>query len=175
MAEDLAQLDAVAPGDATPFAFALCDVDRFKDYNDRLGHLAGDEALRAVAGAIRAELRAGDGAYRYGGEEILVVLRGLDGGAAHAAAERLRHAVRARSIPHPDGIGGVITVPIGVATGRADVAAVLAQADAALYAAKEAGRDRVVAATPDLGAEAARPAGRAFRSRRSGICAAWSR
>jgi diguanylate cyclase (GGDEF)-like protein len=149
LAEDLPTLEG------TPFALVLCDIDHFKAYNDRLGHLAGDHALRTVAGVVRTELRAEDAAYRYGGEEVLVVLQGLDAEAALAAADRVRQAVTAAAIPHPAGIDGVITLSFGVAAGRADAAAVLGQADRALYAAKEAGRDRVVAATPDHVPEAA--------------------
>jgi diguanylate cyclase (GGDEF)-like protein len=150
LAEDLPELDAATGRDGARFAFALCDVDHFKAYNDCLGHLAGDQALRDVSAIIRTELRAGDGAYRYGGEEILIVLRGLDAQAALAAAERVRQAVSAAAIPHPDGIGGVLTLSCGVASGSADAATVLARADAALYVAKDAGRNGAAAATADL-------------------------
>jgi diguanylate cyclase (GGDEF)-like protein len=152
--EDLPKLNADAASEGTPFAFVLCDFDHFKAYNDRLGHLAGDQALRAVSAAIRAELRSGDRAYRYGGEEILIVLRDLDDRAAVAAAERIRRAVADAAIPHPDGIRGVITLSGGISSGCGDATGLLAQADAALYAAKEAGRDRMVAAAPELAPEA---------------------
>jgi diguanylate cyclase (GGDEF)-like protein len=143
LAEDLAQLEAPRRRGELPYAIALLDVDRFKAYNDRLGHLAGDEALRAISGALRGMLRAGDAAYRYGGEELLLVLRGANRVEAGAVAERVRAAVAATALPHPDGVGGIVTVSIGVATGDGSVADLLADADAALYEAKRAGRDRV--------------------------------
>lgn len=141
LAEDL---DVAADGD-TAVAVALCDVDRFKAYNDRLGHLAGDDALRALAATVRGELRATDTAYRFGGEELLLVLRAHPAEAV-AIAERVRSAVAAMRIPHPDGVSGIVTVSIGIATGRGDVTNLLAPADAALYQAKAAGRNRVAAA-----------------------------
>ena len=137
-------LGAAAEDDA-PLAVALCDVDCFKAYNDRLGHLAGDEALRALADTVRGELRATDTAYRFGGEELLLVLR-AEPAHAVAVAERVRAAVAAMRIPHPDGIGEIVTVSIGMATGRGDVTALLAPADAALYRAKAEGRNRVAVA-----------------------------
>jgi diguanylate cyclase (GGDEF)-like protein len=132
--------------DGAPLAVALLDVDRFKPYNDRLGHLAGDQALRSLAGIVNRTLRAGDDAYRYGGEELLLVMRGAGADDAVAAAERVRAAVAAAALPHPDGIGGILTVSIGVASGGAGASGLLARADAALYEAKAAGRDRVVGA-----------------------------
>jgi diguanylate cyclase (GGDEF)-like protein len=141
LAEDL---DGAAGGDPAT-AVALCDVDRFKAYNDRLGHLAGDEALRAVTATVRRELRATDTAYRFGGEELLLVVR-AEAAEAVAVAERVRAAVAAMAIPHPDGLGGIVTVSIGIATGHGDITALLPRADAALYQAKSAGRNRVCAA-----------------------------
>ncbi len=131
------------------FAIALCDVDHFKAYNDRLGHLAGDEALRTISGILRAELRDGDVGYRFGGEELLLVLRTTRPAEAHAAAERVRIAVQGAAIPHPDGIEGILTVSIGVASGSEDASALIARADAALYEAKRTGRNRVIAASGD--------------------------
>src|SRR6185437_1804735 len=75
LADDLRELEASGRQGDTMFALALCDVDHFKAYNDRLGHLAGDQALRTIAAIVRATLRAGDLSYRFGGEEILLVLR----------------------------------------------------------------------------------------------------
>ena len=137
--------DLPARSEAGPaVAVALCDVDRFKSYNDRLGHLAGDQALRALAATVQGALRGDDAAYRFGGEELLLVL-------AHArrrdrAVRRRAHprAVADAALPHPDGLGGVLTVSIGVAFGTGDPAALLAEADSALYEAKAGGRNRVV-------------------------------
>lgn len=127
------------------YAVVLCDVDFFKAYNDRYGHLAGDDVLRRVAATIAAGLRAGDTAYRYGGEEFLMVLPEQDAEAA-AAADRLRRAVEDLAIPHADGTRrGVVTISAGVAISArdADTDALLKAADTALYAAKRAGRNRV--------------------------------
>ncbi len=154
LAEDLAAVEAEAARRGTPYAVVLCDVDHFKPYNDRLGHLAGDEALRALAVTIRGELRAGDAAYRYGGEELLLVLRDASAEDALRAAERVRAAVSALALPHPDGVGGIITVSAGVAGGAGGAEALLARAEPALYAAKGAGRNRVSA---EGGAAAAAP------------------
>jgi diguanylate cyclase (GGDEF)-like protein len=142
--EDIRMVEAQALRRGGSFAVALCDVDRFKPYNDRLGHLAGDDALRALARALLGELRAGDMAYRYGGEELIVVLADATAEQAVAAGERVRAAVAGLALPHPQ--GGHVTVSVGVAAGERDVPALLARADAALYDAKRSGRDRVVAA-----------------------------
>jgi diguanylate cyclase (GGDEF)-like protein len=123
-------------------ALLLCDLDHFKDVNDRLGHAAGDAVLQDVAYTMRATLRAGDSIYRVGGEEILVVLPGADEAEGVEIAERLRHAVRER---RP--VGVEVTVSIGVAvsgSGAVNADELVCQADAALYAAKAGGRDRVV-------------------------------
>ena len=82
LAGDLPVLDELHRQQGETFALALCDADRFKSYNDRFGHLAGDQALRMIASTIRGVLRAGDNAYRYGGEELLLVLRSVAAGEA---------------------------------------------------------------------------------------------
>jgi diguanylate cyclase (GGDEF)-like protein len=158
LADDLPRLDAVRDERGESFAIALCDIDHFKAYNDRLGHLAGDQALRAISATVRGALRTGDVAYRFGGEELLVVLPDTAAGQALAAAERVRAAVQDAAIPHVDGVGGVLTLSIGVAAGPGDSAKLLARADAALYEAKNAGRNRViVAADSDRVHAVARP------------------
>jgi diguanylate cyclase (GGDEF)-like protein len=131
-------------------AFALCDIDHFKAYNDQLGHLAGDQALRAIAATIRGTLRAGDIAYRFGGEELLLLLRETTPDEAVAVAERVRAAVRAAAMPHPASPQGILTISVGVAPGPGDVGTLLNRADAALYQAKHAGRDRVAVASDEL-------------------------
>lgn len=150
MEEDLEAVEANAARNGGGYAIALCDVDHFKAYNDALGHPAGDTVLRAIADAVRGACRKGDVVYRYGGEELLVLLSGQGGEpAAGAAAERMREAVAALGIEQPAGDPGpVMTISVGVAV-RQDVepdgvAAILARADSALYEAKRLGRDRVV-------------------------------
>ena len=128
----------------------LCDVDFFKSYNDHYGHLAGDEVLRKVAKTIADYGRSGDTAYRYGGEEFLVILPEQDLEAATSIADRLRRAVEDLRIPHETkNPPGVVTISAGVATLSAEdpksADDVLKEADAALYAAKEMGRNRVEA------------------------------
>ena len=141
LAEDIAAATEGA------FAVALLDVDHFKAYNDCLGHLAGDNALRAVAAIVRGELREGDTAYRYGGEELLLVLPGANLELARRVAERVRAAVENAAFAHPQGIGGIVTVSIGLAAGSGEAGPLLARADAALYSAKSGGRNRVMGAT----------------------------
>jgi diguanylate cyclase (GGDEF)-like protein len=123
-------------------ALLLCDLDNFKQVNDRLGHAAGDAVLQDIAYTMRAALRAGDSIYRVGGEEILVVLPGAAEADAMEIAERLRSSVRDR---RP--VGVPVTISIGVAVsapGPVDTDELVSCADAALYSAKAGGRDRVV-------------------------------
>ncbi|MEZ0166370.1 diguanylate cyclase [Kineococcus sp. LSe6-4] len=139
----------------------LVDVDHFKELNDRFGHLEGDRSLRLVADALAAACRPTDVVARFGGEEFVVVLdvgagaedgdrdevgvgvgAGEDPGEGdlHVAGGRVRAAVRDLALPHPR--GGVVTVSVGAARGPWERA--LADADRAVYAAKDAGRDTVV-------------------------------
>jgi diguanylate cyclase (GGDEF)-like protein len=140
----LSELDGQPTSDEEGLSHSLllCDLDHFKLVNDQLGHAAGDAVLQDVAYTMRATLRAGDSIYRVGGEEILVVLPGAAEEAALEIAERLREVVRER---RP--VGVTVTVSIGVAVSRSgplDTDELIAEADAALYVAKEDGRDRVV-------------------------------
>lgn len=155
----------------SPLSVLMIDVDHFKAFNDRYGHLAGDECLRKVAKALsRTATRATDLVARYGGEEFAVLLPGTGRAEALAIADKLRLAVKKLAIVHAaSGVAAVVTISVGVATtqvrgeGRARLGEqtgperecedLLHQADQALYAAKEAGRDTVVAR-----AEAAPPA-----------------
>jgi len=136
-----------------PVSLVLCDLDHFKQVNDRFGHAAGDAVLQDVAYAMRATLRAGDSIYRVGGEEILVVLPGAGHEDAVEIAEKLRVAVRER---RPVGVPVSLSIGVAVAEpGPVDTEGMLARADAALYAAKAGGRDLVYAdAIDDLGFEA---------------------
>ena len=154
LTDDLRGLETLHQERGVPYALALCDVDHFKAYNDRLGHLAGDQALRAIAATVRGALRSGDVAYRFGGEELLLVMPDTNLSQAMTAAERVRDAVQRAAVPHPAGQGGVLTVSIGLAAGHEEASALLAQADAALYSAKHEGRNRVAAATEARAAQA---------------------
>ena len=132
-----------------PLAVALVDIDHFKVVNDTYGHLVGDKALRAVTDALRSQLRGYDLAGRFGGEEFAVLLAQAREVDALNVAERLRAHIAALSIPVRDGdesAGYVkLTISVGVAAldgeGR-ELTDMLAAADAALYYAKETGRNR---------------------------------
>jgi diguanylate cyclase (GGDEF)-like protein len=132
-------------GDAV--GILMVDIDRFKALNDRHGHATGDAVLRAVAGAIVSAVREDDVPARFGGEEFVVLLRNPGPGVAVEVGERVRAAVRGldlRRLGVP-----AISVSIGVAVAeRPDdaVESLIDIADQALYRAKRAGRDRVVAA-----------------------------
>ena len=144
--EDLQVLHSRADRYGHSYAVVLCDVDFFKAYNDRYGHLAGDDVLKQVAATLSSGVRTGDTAYRFGGEEFLLVLPEQDAEAATAITERLRQAVEDLRILHADGLPlGVVTVSAGVAVSAeaGDADGLLKAADRALYAAKESGRNRV--------------------------------
>ena len=152
--EDLGALAARTARYGHAYCLALCDIDNFKRYNDAFGHPAGDEVLRAVARQLAATCRRGDAVYRYGGEELVVVLPEQDLASAAVAGERLRGAVQELALPHPGNPpAGVVTVSVGVADVPAgqpdDALELLGPVDAALYRAKARGRNRVeVVASP---------------------------
>jgi diguanylate cyclase (GGDEF)-like protein len=121
----------------------MIDIDRFKELNDQYGHLVGDAVLGRVAQALTRALRPQDLLARYGGEEFAVLLPGLDANAARTVAERLRHNVEhAERDAGEEGLPAT-TVSIGVAERRPGepLAALLVRADAALYRAKNGGRN----------------------------------
>jgi diguanylate cyclase (GGDEF)-like protein/PAS domain S-box-containing protein len=143
-----------------PLSLLMLDVDHFKMFNDRYGHVQGDEALRRVADCICANLRRGnDFGARYGGEEFTVLLpeTGLLG--AYHVAETIRTALQEAAIPNEGSPFGCLTVSIGVASidagDRSDCGALVLAADAALYRAKLNGRNTTERAHPDLTASAA--------------------
>jgi diguanylate cyclase (GGDEF)-like protein len=153
--DDLRLLHARSERYGRSYCLAMCDVDRFKVYNDTYGHQAGDDALRAVAGRIAAEVRSGDGVYRYGGEELLLVLPEQTLETGLIAVERVRVAVEQLAIPHVGGPGGVLTMSIGLAAFRPGDEVtpdqLLEQADGALYQAKSSGRNRVAVPEGQVG------------------------
>lgn len=133
----------------TPLALVMADIDAFKGYNDTLGHPEGDRCLAQVAGVfLHSVSRAGDLAARYGGEEFVVLIPGAEPSTARDFAEKLRGACEALAIPHPASpVGPVVTISLGVATlspvEGEPMDRLVAEADAALYRAKHAGRNRV--------------------------------
>jgi diguanylate cyclase (GGDEF)-like protein len=138
--EELAQ-QALISGD--PVGMIVCDLDHFKQINDTHGHPVGDSVLKDVAYLLRKQLRAFDLAYRLGGEEFLILLPGSDLDRAVELAERLRERVAAE----PLGGGVPVTMSFGVSGSSRgesfDYQALFAEADAALYRAKQTGRDHV--------------------------------
>jgi diguanylate cyclase (GGDEF)-like protein len=134
----------------------MFDLDHFKSINDRFGHAAGDAALRVFAETVQTTMREGDVVGRLGGEEFAALVSGSAGEAA-VAAERVRTAFEAAGVTIAGHAMGA-TVSIGVADTRAkacNIGHMLARADTALYAAKEAGRNRVVCAPKEVKASAA--------------------
>jgi len=142
-------------------AILMIDLDYFKLYNDAYGHPAGDDCLRHVAAALRANVRRpGDAVARYGGEEFVALLPGADVDGGIAVAEELRAAIAASAIVHAGSTLGHISISIGVAAESApgDAGDLLNAADEALYQAKIGGRDRVVATGYQSESDGARPA-----------------
>ncbi|HET6546331.1 MAG TPA: diguanylate cyclase [Rhodanobacteraceae bacterium] len=134
-----------------PAVLMMIDIDHFKRVNDRHGHPAGDEVIHRVGDVIRANLRENDVAGRYGGDEFGVALGGVDAGMAAVIAERIRAAFAASTFEHAAGLS--CTLSIGIAeidAGSRTSREWIKQADAALYRAKLAGRDRVATATPSI-------------------------
>lgn len=135
------------------FSLLMLDVDRFKLYNDRLGHLAGDRALAGVARLLQMCSRDIDYVVRYGGEEFAIILPLANKEQALVVAERHRRAMAEHRLAGSEAQpGGRLTLSIGVATfpeDASDALGLIAKADTALYEAKRRGRNRVVAAEPE--------------------------
>lgn len=134
----------------TPVSLVLADLDHFKLVNDHYGHLAGDAVLRAVSGRMRATVREADIVGRLGGEEFAMVFDGTALAGARSFAERLRERIAAVPCEYGEDLISV-TISQGVAefSGQESVESLLARADAALYAAKRSGRNRVMVAETD--------------------------
>ncbi|WPL17279.1 Stalked cell differentiation-controlling protein [Thiorhodovibrio winogradskyi] len=138
-----------------PLSLMLCDLDHFKEINDRHGHAVGDDALRFFAQLFRAELREGDIAGRLGGEEFLAILPQTDLDEAMLVAERLRARLAASPIPgsqaNPQGpIKLSLSIGVAALTKDTPLNRAIARADHALYRAKHHGRNQVVADSPDF-------------------------
>jgi two-component system cell cycle response regulator len=135
-----------------PLAVVLADLDNFKAVNDRYGHAAGDEVLKEFAAALRETVRESDHAGRWGGEEFALILTNTDSDGGARLAERARAAIEARAVELPNGELLRVTASFGVAAfpGEREADRLLAAADAALYAAKGAGKNRVVRAPESI-------------------------
>ncbi len=133
-----------------PAALIILDLDDFKSINDTYGHQQGDVVLTQVAHALRETSREVDFPARYGGEEMALILPHTDLDGAYAIAERVRAAIEALKIPRLDGQGQLrVTASVGVSTSTdGDKDAVIADADAALYAAKRQGKNRTIRSQP---------------------------
>lgn len=131
-----------------PISLLFIDLDHFKTINDSFGHLAGDACLRAIIAPIQSELRQSDVVGRYGGEEFIVILSSADAAAAQAIADRIRMRIAELRV---EGFGEPIRLTCSIGVAASDLhgvwgEALVAQADAAVYAAKRAGRNQVRAA-----------------------------
>jgi diguanylate cyclase (GGDEF)-like protein len=152
LTETATQLLAQAGRVRRPLGVLMIDADHFKSINDRFGHGGGDKVLLALVGSIRATLRTSNVIGRIGGEEFVVLAPDTGLEQALVLAERIRETVETTPLL-VDGHLLQLTVSIGVvaaAPGEHDVKGLLQRADAALYAAKRAGRNRVMAADPEI-------------------------
>lgn len=152
MEVDLAHTHASAKRYNQPYSALLVDVDYFKLYNDHYGHQLGDDALVTVANLLKANIRASDRLYRYGGEELLLVLPNTDASQAHYPAKKLVSEIAEDRIPHIKSPLKILTISCGGACSKENGQIldqweeVVELADRSLYQAKEAGRNQVVIA-----------------------------
>jgi diguanylate cyclase (GGDEF)-like protein len=132
-------------------AVILADIDHFKQINDRFGHAAGDAVLKCVATVFESELRPYDTVGRYGGEEFLMIVPGVNHVRGMEVAERLRKRVE-QTLALQEIAGHAVTVSLGVAitTGESGAEEVIDAADSSMYAAKAAGRNRGEMRCPSL-------------------------
>ncbi len=137
--------------DNKPVGILLVDVDHFKQFNDRYGHLAGDRCLRQLTRQMKAALRPYDVAARYGGEEFAIILPNADANMLSIIGERVCATVRTLAVAHKDESSGIVTISVGgVSSTMANPAELTHAADLALYEAKRRGRDRFVAFSNEL-------------------------
>lgn len=145
MQEDHRKIHARLRRHRHPYGLCIVDVDHFKQYNDTLGHPAGDEALRLIGWTLGGALRATDTIYRFGGEEFVILMPDNSRDGCAVIVETLRNTVEKMALHHPGSERGVVTVSLGLAwispeDGCSQEEA-LARADKALYLAKNSGRN----------------------------------
>ena len=151
MSDKLEELHDLSRRYDNPYSVILLDIDHFKNYNDALGHIEGDAAIRGVSDLLKASMRTSDSLYRYGGEEFLIAMPETADGGVFVVAERIRADVEALAIPHPDSTAGdVLTISLGhTSVVRHNIVQfeswqdVVEDADRALYRAKQGGRNAV--------------------------------
>ena len=171
MDQDLAAMHARALRSGRPFGVVLFDIDHFKLYNDRYGHLAGDETLRRVAQCLDQTVRRGERVYRYGGEEFLLLLSDATVDGTASAAWRCLRAIASTAMPHQarPTPPAVVTLSGGTSwwspVSALSVPDLLRRADEALYEAKSSGRNRVHPAPDPDGARVGNPTPRPAASR----------
>ncbi len=152
MGEKLDEIHHLSRRYGNPYSVLLLDIDHFKDYNDTLGHVAGDQALIGVANLLRDAVRSCDFVYRYGGEEFLILMPETDDESVETVAERIRASTEALEISHPNSsTGPFVTISVGHTSAGGPGAPtretwneVVEAADRALYAAKARGRNCAV-------------------------------
>ena len=128
-----------------PLTLLLLDIDHFKDYNDKFGHLEGDKVLVRFSQIIKSCLRTNDSAYRYGGEEFTVILPETAGEEASTVAQRIRAALEAEPFSPEDGEEVTVTISIGVTEyhRKEELSTFIQRADQAMYCSKRSGRNKV--------------------------------
>jgi len=143
MEVDLTHTEADARRHNKTYALALLDVDYFKNYNDFYGHQKGDDALKLVADTIKETVRTSDRVFRYGGEEILILMPETDQKKGYMCSERVRAAIEAKACQHEKSPLSYLTVSAGVASATSgEWEEMIARADKALYKSKHDGRNR---------------------------------
>ena len=166
--DEAVQRRLAARGASEKAAILMLDLDHFKEFNDRFGHPAGDEALRVFAHLMASSIREPDIAARYGGEEFAVYLAGAGAAEAAEVAERIRERTETTIIPLGPGLTGRLKVSIGYAVAPDDSTErvlLMKAADDALYRAKLGGRNRVVGRAPLKRAGSAKPSGATPKTR----------
>jgi diguanylate cyclase (GGDEF)-like protein len=128
-----------------PLTLLLLDIDHFKDYNDKFGHLEGDKVLVRFSQIIKTCLRTNDSAYRYGGEEFTVILPETAGEEARTVAQRIRAALEAEPFSPRDGEVVTVTISIGLTEyhPKEELSTFIQRADQAMYRSKRSGRNKV--------------------------------
>ena len=139
-----------------PLTLLVLDIDHFKDYNDKFGHLEGDKVLVRFSQIIRSCLRTNDSAYRYGGEEFTVILPETAGEEARTVAQRIRAALEAEPFTPKDGEVETVTISIGVTEyhPKEELSTFIQRADEAMYHSKRSGRNKVSMLYADASADA---------------------